>query len=103
MTAIKDLWPLIIFGYPALLTAIILGAAGIYFKKPLLVVLGSVISTPPSIYLGGTPSFRYVGFGLPIFQILSAFALYKGRLWLAIILLLPIIGCTVWLLFLSIM
>ncbi|RLD08771.1 MAG: hypothetical protein DRI65_01375 [Chloroflexota bacterium] len=101
-TNLVNWWIPIVFGYPALFLAITCSATGIYFRKPALLLLGSILSLLPSCYLGATPKLRYFGFSLPIFQILAAYLLHKQRVRLAILLQIPLIGCTIWFLALAI-
>jgi hypothetical protein len=99
---LDDWWVPVFFGYPALLTSIALSALGIYVRKPVLLIASSLFSLLPSYYLGITPKFRYIGFSLPIFNLLAAYALYKQHIRLAILLQIPLVGCTLWLLVLAI-
>ena len=97
-TSLLDWLILILFGLPALALAAICSAVGIYFRKPRLLLIGALISGPPAFYLGSTPMFRYIGYALPLFHALAAYALFKKRIWLAIIILFPYIAALCYLL-----
>ncbi|NLI90835.1 MAG: hypothetical protein GX434_01135 [Peptococcaceae bacterium] len=87
----------LLIGWPGIITAIVLVSIGIYTRKIWLIVLGAIFAIPISWYLGGTPRFRYIMYGLPIFFIGSAFAVKYGKERLAWILTLPYIGIMGWL------
>lgn len=90
-------WINLIFGWPPLLIAILVSLVGIYRRKPMVPIVSALISTPHAAYLGLTPLFSYAGFGLPIFHLLAGYALKKQRDRVAILVLLPFILYSVWL------
>ena len=91
-----DSWIQIFFAYPTLFLASIYSVIGIFAKKPILFVLGSIISLPPSYSLESTPAVRYFGYGLPLFHLLAAHTFLKQKSGLPMGLLLPFIGCMFW-------
>jgi hypothetical protein len=91
-------WINLIFGWPPLLLAIIVTLIGIYKSRPIMPTVSALISTPHAVYLGLTPLFGYFGFGLPIFHLLAGYALKKQKEKAAILLLLPFVLYTIWLL-----
>lgn len=96
-----DWWVPFIFGYPSLFFAIICSAIGIYLGKTVLLIASSIISLPHAIYLGSTPAYRYIGYGIPLFHAFAAYALAKKKIWLAITILIPFVVYTFWLLAVS--
>lgn len=91
------------FGSPALFLAAISSGIGIYLRKPVWLVIGSALSIPPAIYLGSTPAFHLIGYGLPVLPALSACALLKNKVRLAVILLLPLIALACYLLAIAVL
>ncbi len=88
----------IVFGYPAIALAILCSGLGNYLRKPGLLLAGSLISAPPAFYLGSTPLFRFFGYSLPLFNVVAAYALFKKRIWLAVLFLFPNIAVLCYLL-----
>jgi hypothetical protein len=55
----------IIFGWPAIITSILLSIAGVWLKKPALLVTAGIVCIPFTYYLSG---FRTPAVILPLFQ-----------------------------------
>jgi hypothetical protein len=79
----------IIFGWPAIVTSILLSIAGVWLKKPALLVAAGVICIPFTYYLSGfrTPAVVLLPFSL----FGSAYAIRAQRPLLAWLLIAPLI------------
>jgi len=89
-----------LFGLPGVLLSLTLSVIGIARSKIAFCIAGAILILPFSFYLVGSPSFfRVIGLLLPIFQFGVALAVREKRTRLAWVLLLPLVGITVWLLF----
>lgn len=86
------LWFLLV---PGLLCSV----AGIFTKKPTLVVLGAVLAVPLGLYLLATPPWwvKVLGVALPISLALAAVAVGRRQALLAWLLLLPFVSTLIWL------
>ena len=84
----RDALVQIIFGWPAIITSILLSIAGAWLKRPTLLVIAGIVCIPCSYYLSGygTP-----GVVLPFFQFGSAYALQRQKISLAWLLIAPIV------------
>lgn len=78
----------IVFGWPAIITSILLSIAGVWWKKPNLLVAAGIVCIPFTYYLSG---FRTPAVILPLFQFGSAYAITRRRNLLAWLLIVPII------------
>ena len=78
----------IIFGWPAIITSILLSVAGLWLKKPVLLVVAGVVCLPFTYYLSG---FRTPAVVLPFFQFGAAYAISRQRTLLAWLLLAPLV------------
>ncbi len=96
MTILSGL-AIVLIGWPGIITALVLVSIGIYTKRILLIVLGTIFSIPISWYLGSSPIFRYIMYALPMFFIGSAIAIKFGKHKLAWILIIPYVVTMVWL------
>jgi ABC-type phosphate transport system permease subunit len=74
----------IIFGWPAIITSILLSVAGIWLKKPALLVVAGIVCLPFTYYLSG---FRTPVVILPLFQFGSAYAVSRQKTLIASLLL----------------
>lgn len=83
--------------WPFMLTALILSFIGLGLKKPLLLVVSCLLILPLSLYLAATPLFKWWGLVFPLFYLGSALALKKNIMWLAWLLVLPILIVIGWL------
>ena len=91
----SDILVQIIFGWPAIILAIAVSAAGILKQWPWMLVLGGVVIIPFSFYLSGYPLVRFLAFLLPLFQFGAAWAVHVKRKMLAWVLLLPLASVSV--------
>ncbi len=85
---ISDILIQIIFGWPAIITSILLSVAGLWLKKPVLLVVAGIVCLPFTYYLSG---FRTPAVILPLFQFGSAFAIARQKALIAWLLLTPIV------------
>jgi ABC-type phosphate transport system permease subunit len=83
-----DILVQIIFGWPAIITSILLSIAGVWLKKPALLVTAGIVCIPFTYYLSG---FRTPAVVLPLFQFGSAYAITRQKNLIAWLLILPII------------
>ena len=79
----------IIFGWPAIMTAILLSIAGIRLKKPALLIASGFICIPFTYYISN--GFRSAAALLPLFQFASAYVLTRNRESIAWLLITPLI------------
>jgi len=78
----------IFFGWPAIITSIVLSIAGIWLKKPGFLVAAGFICIPFTYYLSG---FRTPALLLPFFQFGSGYAIRYQKPLLAWLLIAPLI------------
>jgi len=79
----------LIFGWPAIITAILLSIAGVWLKKPALLVSAGIVCIPFTYYLSG--GFRSPAVILPFLHFGSAFAITRQKNIVAWLLITPII------------
>jgi hypothetical protein len=90
----------IVFGWPFIILALLLAVTGVILKRPVLLVAGAVLFTPPAWYLSGYPSIRWFGLLLPVFILGAAYYVKRGKAGIAWALLSPPILASAWLAFL---
>jgi hypothetical protein len=83
-----DIFVQIIFGWPAIISSILLSVAGVWFKKPALLVTAGIVCIPFTYYLSGIRTTAVV---LPLFQFGSAYAITRQKDLLAWFLIAPIV------------
>jgi hypothetical protein len=83
-----DILVQIIFGWPAIITSILLSIAGVWMKKPGLLVAAGIVCMPFSYYLSG---YHLIAVILPFFQFGSAYAITRQQNVLASLLIVPIV------------
>jgi hypothetical protein len=83
----QDRLSVILFGWPALTGSLLLTIVGLVARKTVLVAIGAALLVPFSLFLGRT--FPPV-LSLPFFHFGSAAALWRGRVRLAWLLLIPL-------------
>ncbi len=84
-----------IFGWPAIILSLAVSGAGIFRKRPWMLMVGGLLCTPFAWYLSGYPAVGFLGLLLPFFQFGAAWAVYKKRNILAWALLLPLVSVSV--------
>lgn len=83
-----DILVQIIFGWPAIIASILLSIAGVWMKKPGLLVAAGIVCIPVSYYLTG---YRIPAFLLPFFQFGSAYAITRQKSLLAWLFIVPLV------------
>lgn len=78
----------IIFGWPAIITSILLSVAGVWLKKPAIVVASGIVCIPFTYYISN--GFSTPAFLLPFFAFGSAFAITRQQNRVAWLLIAPI-------------
>ena len=77
-------WPAVIFGWPAIVVSLVLAAAGIVLKKPVLLVVSAVSATPLSYYLSGAENWMaFAGPAILMTLLAGAYTVKRGLLWVA--------------------
>lgn len=79
----------IVFGWPAVITSILLSIAGVRLKKPALLVASGTICIPFIYYISN--GLRNPIAFLPLFQFASAYTLTRNRELIAWLLITPLI------------
>jgi len=91
----------IIFGWPAVITSILLSIAGVMLKKPALLVASGIVCIPFTYYISN--GFRNPAAFLPLFQFASVYAITRQRNLIAWLLITPLIIVSVVLAFVVLM
>ena len=94
---IVNWWPAVVFGWPAVILALILSVAGIVRKRPIWLFVAAIILIPITIYLIGSPRIGWMGFTIPVSLSGAGIAVRRRREGLAWVLLAPFVGVFVWL------
>ena len=94
---VLEMSPLVLFGWPAILIALVLCVTGIVRAKPRWLVVAAVAIIPISLYLAATPRFRWFALVLPILPIGASVAVGRSHQWLAWTLFVPVAGFFAWL------
>ncbi len=95
MTDYLTWWPAYVFGWPAILLAIVLSALGVIKKSPAVLAASAVIATPFSIFLGGNPRFGWLGFMIPVLLLGASVAVRYRRVevaWLLLVSVMVVVG-----------
>ena len=79
----------IIFGWPAIITAILLSIIGVVIKRPVMLVIAGIVCLPFTYYISN--GLRNPAVSLPLFQFASAFAISRQRNVLAWLMISPLI------------
>jgi len=74
-----EAWPAIIIGWPAILAALALCVIGLVRRKPGWLFVAAAVAAPFSLYLAGTPRFRWLGFFLPLLLMGAGIAVRNRR------------------------
>jgi hypothetical protein len=78
-----------IFGWPAIITSILLSIAGVLLKKPAPLVAAGIVCIPFTYYISN--GFRTPTLLLPLFQLASAYAITRQKDLLAWLFIAPMI------------
>jgi len=79
----------IIFGWPAIITSILLSIAGVLLRKPALSVAAGIVCIPFTYYISN--GFRTPTLLLPLLQFASAYAITRQRNLMAWLLITPLV------------
>ena len=79
----------IIFGWAAIITSILLSIAGVWLKKPALLVAAGIVCIPFTYYISN--GFSTPAFLLPFFEFASAFAITRQKNRIAWLLITPLV------------
>ena len=79
----------IIFGWPAIITSLLLSIAGVWLKRPSLLVIAGIVIIPFTFYLSG--GFRSPAVVMPLFHFGSAYAILRLNQRLAWALIAPLV------------
>ena len=85
-------WPAVVFGWPAILFAVVLSVVGIVKRNTAALVASAVIAAPFSLNLGGTPRVGWLGFIMPVLLLGVGVAVRLHRIEIAWLLLMPVVG-----------
>ena len=91
-----EMWPAI-FGWPAVLIALALAVMGIVRNRPKWLIVAAIVVVPLSLYLVGTPRFRWIALVIPVLLVGASIAVRRSHNWLAWTLLVPFVGFFSWL------
>ena len=92
-----EMWPAILFGWPAILLALGLSATGILRGKPAWPIAGTILVLPVSFYLAGSPLFGWLAISLPLLLSGVSIAIYYRHPKVAWMLLAPVATTFAWL------
>ena len=84
-----DFLVILLFGWPAVITSVLLSVAGLFLKKPLLLMAAGIICVPFTYYISG--GFRSPALVLPLFQFGSAYLISSQKILAAWTMLLPLV------------
>jgi hypothetical protein len=87
----------IVFGWPAIITSLVLCVAGLIARRPWLVISGAALFIAPGLYLSGYPAIRWFGLLLPVCLFGAAYALRQEKTLIAWLLTLPALIVSIWL------
>ena len=77
-------WPAVVFGWPAAVVSLVLAAAGIVFRIPVLLLVSGVLAAPFSYYLSGAESWAgLAGPAIPLTLVAGAYAVKRRLSWIA--------------------
>jgi hypothetical protein len=91
---------LMIFGWPAVITSVVLTVAGISTKRWSLVVAGAVVGSPFLLYLFLTPRFQLVALPVAALHFAAAAAIARNHQLAAVVLFAPFVGLVAFLMWL---
>jgi hypothetical protein len=90
----------IFFGWPAIITTLLVSVVGLVWKKYWLLLIGALLFLPVSLYLSGFQVLRGWSLLFPLSLIGSAFAIRGRKLLLGWLLVLPVFTVSIWLAYL---
>ena len=93
---VLTLWP-ILLGWPAILVSIVLSVTGIVRRRSGWLIVSVITVLPITLYLFGTPRFRWIAPLLPLLLIGVGISIRRSLHWLAWSLFIPFVGFFGWL------
>ncbi len=94
---ILEAWPAIVFGWPAIVVSISLSIMGIVRGRRKWLVVAAFVALPFSLYLAGSPAFRWLGLAIPLLLAGASVASCYNHPKVAWSLLAPYVGAIGWL------
>jgi hypothetical protein len=87
---IVEIFIILILGWPAMIASLLIWLAGLIKKKFNLVIIAGIVILPFAFfYIGGYIGSHWLGLLFTLGHFASAFSLYRSRIWLAWLFLLP--------------
>ena len=83
--------------WPFTIISLFVAILAIIFKKPILLMISSILILPLLIYLSATPRFDIWILLFPLLYLGAAISLIKKRIWLSLLLIVPIVILVGWL------
>ncbi len=75
---ILEAWPAIVFGWPAILASIAMAAMGIVRSRPMWIAIAAIVALPFSLYLAGSPAFRWPGLAVPFLLVVAGYKSHQN-------------------------
>ncbi|MCM3387799.1 hypothetical protein [Ureibacillus chungkukjangi] len=75
--------------WPFMIASIVLSFISLVMKKPMFLVISSLLIIPLSLYLAASPRFEWWGLIFPFFYLGAALSLRKNIRWLSALLIAP--------------
>jgi len=95
--SLSEFWVAVVFGWPAIVLALLLSATGIARGKPLFLGVAVAIMMPFCLYLAATPRGFWIGVAVPFLLLSAAFAVRRRRSEIAWCLFAPVVAAFFWL------
>jgi hypothetical protein len=89
-------WP-VLLGWPAILAALVLSAAGIVRRKPVWLAIAALLALPVFLYLAANPFPGWPALLVPLALAGAGFAVRRQHIAAAWLLLGPLVGISGWL------
>ncbi len=71
----------LLLGWPSLIAALLLAAAGAWFRSPVPIWVGLVLTLPMAFYVSGSPAYPFVGIFPVLALAASALACRRPSRW----------------------
>jgi len=92
-----EIWPAIVFGWPAIVVSITLSVMGIVRERPKWLFAAAIIALPFSLYLAASPVFGWLGLTIPLLLAGAGISIRHRHNGVAWFLLAPFVGVSGWL------
>ena len=93
---------IVLFGWPAVITSVVLTIAGISARRWSFVVAGAMVGSPFLLYLSMTPRFRIIALPVAALHFAAALAVARNHQLAAVALFAPFVGLVTFILLLVI-